>query len=136
MRALVASQMDDLNTSDLVWNRACIVKDGVNPQLGDQSLAALILFHSVAMNGGVLHALECCDSSQLSAAEAGYRYFGFSLVAELISRGRQLDESSDDLEATEKRLDGEYAEMIPDDSFLKKRFENHFAENPKDYAEL
>ncbi|MFP5370384.1 MAG: hypothetical protein ACLGI3_06510 [Actinomycetes bacterium] len=43
--------------SDLVWNRACDTFD-IDPGMppGDAALAAVLLCHGMAMNGGLLHA--------------------------------------------------------------------------------
>ena len=81
--------MAELTEADLIWNRAC----GVNPLRtwpGDRALADLLYAHGLAMNGGVLHAIECMTVEVLSEVEAGYRYFAFDDVASLLSRAGNL----------------------------------------------
>ncbi len=153
---------ESLTEADRIWNRAC-EGGGRNPQSGDRALAALLRAHGLAMNGGVLHAVECLSSSELSDAESGYRFFGFDSVADLVSRARRLSEAdagsghrslglgwagdlvsrirlffrgSDDLESQESRLDAEYAALIPDDSALVERFEEYWRLHPSDFAPL
>lgn len=43
-----------LSMRDLVWNRACLGSED-SLKVGDVALAALLAFHGLAMNGGVLH---------------------------------------------------------------------------------
>lgn len=45
-----------LSDSDRIWNRAALENGGREPRAGDRSLAALLAFHGLAMNGGVSHA--------------------------------------------------------------------------------
>jgi hypothetical protein len=114
--------------ADLIWNRACY-GGGADPREGDVALAALLLVHGRVMNGGVLHGVECSES-QLRAAKAGYCYFGFTGVAELLARAEQLVRSDVELGEHERQLDQEYAKHIPSDSTLVKRFEEHYVRNP------
>jgi hypothetical protein len=88
------------------------------------------------MNGGVLHAVECLTSSELSAATAGYRFFGLDPAAELLTHARRIFEMAEDLESQESVLDQLYADLIPDDSFLTERFEQHLKSRPSDFAAL
>ena len=107
-----------MTDADLIWNRAAMEDGGSNPSAGDRALASLLYAHGLAMNGGVLHAAECLESSELSAAQSGYRYFDLSPVADLLSRARAAFDADDELESQEPLLDLEYATLIPDDSFL------------------
>ena len=69
-----------------VWNRAC-VQAGQAKTLtlpGDRALAAMGLIHSLAMNGGVLHAVESLPPDELAARVNGYRYFGFADAASIL----------------------------------------------------
>jgi hypothetical protein len=127
--------MNQLTPSIRVWNRAC-QGGGASPLPGDSALAGLLAFHSLAMNGGVLHACECLEATRLEAAEAGFRYFGFDSVADFILRAQRILESDDDLETNEARLDREYASFVPDDTYLASRFETHFREHACDFANL
>jgi hypothetical protein len=116
-----------------VWNRAC-EGGGGSPQQGDRALAALIAFHSLAMNGGVLDACECLGAEGVSASAAGYRFFGLDSVADLVLRAKEIAESRDDLAGHEARLDRDYASLVPDDAFLARQFEDFFNRNPGDFA--
>ena len=127
--------MHELTKADLIWNRAC-GDNQVRSLAGDRALADLLRAHGLAMNGGVLHAVECLTASELSAAEAGYRFYGLDTVASLLSRARTIVKKGEDLEAYERKLDREYADLIPSDSSLVERFEKHLALNPAEYAGL
>lgn len=104
-----------MKAADLIWNRAC-EGGGLNPCNGDRALAALLKAHGHAMNGGVLHAVECLGALELADAESGFRFFGLGAVADLLTRARKVLEAAQDLESYEAQLDHEYATLIPDDS--------------------
>jgi hypothetical protein len=70
-----------LTEADLIWNRACTL---LMLRSGDRALAALLSFHGLAMNGGVLHALDCLNPKELEAAVSGYRFFGLNDVGDLL----------------------------------------------------
>ena len=73
-------------TNDMVkvWNRAALHRGGDSPRPGDSALAALLLAHGYAMNGGVAHAAECLGSDELRAACEGYAFFGLDDIARLL----------------------------------------------------
>ena len=127
--------MADLNEADMIWNRAC-GGDPLRSLPGDGALADLLRAHRLAMNGGVLHAVECLTANELSDAKAGYRFYGFDEVASLLSRARTIFETRADLESHEQQLDRHYAAMIPSDSSLVERFEKRFKSHPSEYAPL
>lgn len=127
--------MNRLAPADQVWNRACY-GGGAAPGPGDRALAALLAFHGPAMNGGVLHACEFLDAQKLEAAEAGYRFFGFDEIADIILRAQRILKTEDDLEENDERLNIEYASFVPLDAHLANRFEAYFLENPDDFAPL
>ena len=122
-----------MRSSDLIWNRAC-EGGGQDPGIGDRALSDLLNAHGLAMNGGLLHAVECLAQSELSDAANGYRFFGLDLVAKLLVHAREVLEADDDLELQEAALDKEYARLVPDDSFLVARFEQHLDSHPEDFA--
>ena len=64
-----------LSRDGLIWNRAVLDAGGSTPGLGDTALAGLMLFHGLAMNGGIEHALEILSPAEFDAAIAGFRYF-------------------------------------------------------------
>jgi len=127
--------MSKLTEADKIWNRAC-GEDPLRALPGDRALTDLRQAHGLTMNGGVLHAVECLTAENLSAAEAGFRFYGFDRVATLLSRARVVFEAAEDLESHELQLDKEYAAMIPSDSSLVERFEKRLKSNPSDFAPL
>jgi hypothetical protein len=127
--------MAELTEADMIWNRAC-GEDPLRSLSGDRALADLLRAHGLAMNGGVLHAVECLTASELSDAGAGYRYYGLDGVASLLSHARKIFETDHDLESHEQELDRQYAAMIPSDSSLVERFEQRLKSNPSEYAAL
>jgi hypothetical protein len=126
--------------ADLIWNRACL--DDVSALLaGDRALAAMILFHGLVMNGGVLHALECTEPEpeKFEAAMSGYRVFRLDHVADFLTVARSIAVdtlSDDDCDALEAKLYGRYREQIPDDSALAERFEAYHRDHPEQFAPL
>jgi hypothetical protein len=127
--------MHQLTHANMIWNRAC-GEDPLRSLHGDRALANLLRAHGLAMNGGVLHAVECLTPSELSDAESGYRYYGLDAAASLLSRARTILEADDNLEFHERQLDRQYADIIPEDSSLVERFEKHLELNPSEYAPL
>ena len=122
--------MAEMTEADMIWNRAC----GENPLralAGDRALADLLYAHGLAMNGGVLHAVECMTAEEQSDAEAGYQYYGLDDVASLLSHARAIFEATDDPGSHEQQLDGDYAGMIPSDSSIVARFENRLKSSPR-----
>jgi len=127
--------MAKLTEADMIWNRAC-GDDPLRALPGDRALADLLYAHGLAMNGGVLHAVECMTAAELSDAEAGYRYYGLDGVASLLSQARAIFEAADDPGSHEQQLDGDYAFMIPSDSSLVERFNKGLESSPSDFAPL
>jgi hypothetical protein len=126
-------QYSELTDADLIWNRACS-ENRTRSLPGDRALADLLRAHGLIMNGGVLHAVECLTLEQLADAESGYRFYGFDAAAMLLIRARRILATDDNLDSHERQLDLQYAELIPDDTTLVNRFEEHLQMNPKDYA--
>jgi hypothetical protein len=114
-----------------------LFRKGGGPALrGDRALAALLLFHGLAMNGGLLHPFECLQPRELAAARSGYRFFGFRDVAELISDiglALTLPRMADFQEAS---FGHRYSKSVPDDSALANRFEEYFKTYKSDFAPL
>jgi hypothetical protein len=127
--------MGELTQADMIWNRAC-GEDSLRSLPGDRALTDLLRAHSLVMNGGVLHAVECLTAGELSAAEAGYRFYGLDGAASLLSRARTKFEGGTDLEVHEQQLDRQYVDMIPSDSSLVEGFEKHLKSKPTEYAAL
>ena len=127
--------MAEMTEADMIWDRGC-GQDPLRALPGDRALADLLYVHGLAMNGGVLHAVESVTAEELSEAEAGYRYYGLDDVASLLSRTRQIFEAADDLGGYEQQLDGEYANLIPSDSSLVERLQKRLKSSPSDFASL
>jgi len=125
--------MYELTSSDKIWNRAC-EGGGEFPCQGDTALAGLLLFHGPAMNGGILHAVECLSAEQLVAAQAGYRYFSFSGVADLIASAEIAIRQGEDLETLEAGFDQRYWALVPDDGALVESFKRHQQQHPLEYS--
>ena len=132
---------DPIPTGDLVWNRAC---DPFAPFThgGDRALAALLLCHGMAMNGGLLHACQGLDPDQRDRAVAGYRLFGLVAAAgavdDIARRAAALSE--DDPEAGD-RLEAEanrrYDAALPEwDETIDAAFREYLAAHPEAFAPL
>lgn len=126
----------ELTPADLVWNRATMPDSCEAPAPGDVALSSLLRAHGLAMNGGVLHAVELLAADEWEAAKDGYRYFGPHEVADLLAHAKNLLGVGENLDEHERRLDAKYATLIPDDSWLVERFEEQFAANPSAFAPL
>ena len=100
---------------------------------GDIALATLLVFHGPAMNGGVLHAVECLSAEKLAAACAGFRYFGIPLVAALLEEAHRAIADNRDLEGLEQDYNERYwrdATAVA----LQRAFERDYAARPEHYA--
>src|SRR5437879_3934284 len=117
--------MSELTNVDLIWNRAC-AGDAAALLVGDRALAALLLVHSLAMNGGVLHAVECVAPHELDDAKSGYRFFGFDDVVIVLTDAKALAESRGEFDSLEAQLERRYSALVPNDDVLFDRFAAHF----------
>lgn len=113
---------------DQIWNRACLESGGASPAEGDRALAALLLAHSIIMNGGVVHALECLSQWEISAAIAGFSYFGLAEASPVLSQAH------DDSEGTEARLNRMYCAAVPSDETLAHAFRVKLLASPEAFA--
>ena len=125
--------MTELTKANLIWNRACI--GGLSFSLpGDRSLAAMLAFHSAAMNGGVFHALEGFAHEDIEAAELGYRFFDLNDVADFLNAAKLGPANDCDVDTWEVVLDKRYHLFVPDDSVLVQRFELILRRKPANFA--
>ena len=108
---------------------------GLTPALGDLALSALLYAHGLAMNGGVLHAVEHLAPTELADAQHGYRFFGLAAISDLLTHACSLLKNETDLGRHEQRLDAEYV-MYANDSALTERFTQHYRLHPSDFAPL
>ena len=125
--------MYELTDADMIWNRAC-GEDPLRALPGDRALVDLLYAHGLAMNGGVLHAVECMTVEEQFDAEAGYRYYGLDSIASLLTRARGIFEAANELGDYEQQLDLEYVQLIPSDSSLVERFECQLKSKPYDFG--
>jgi hypothetical protein len=125
---------------DTVWNRATMEAGGTSPREGDRALADLLRFHSLAMNGGVLHGYEICSEEQVAAALAGYGYFGLdeavAAVAWLVAEASGVDLESDQDAAERLEVEGDerYARAVPTDAALFAAFELRYRDHADAFA--
>lgn len=122
-----------------VWNRACAdVVDRALMQPGDRALVAMLLVHSLAMNGGLLHAIESLLPSELAEGIDGYRHFGLDDAAAVIGHiSAKWGDGDLDLEAAEAlefEADERYAAVVPDDGRLVSAFEARLEAHPTEFA--
>jgi len=127
--------MSELTKVDLIWNRAC-QGDVTALMSGDRALAAMLVLHGLAMNGGVLHAVECVSLQELADAKSGYRFFGFDDVAAMFEDAGLLAAADGDRASIEADLDKRYFALVPDDSALFERFAAHLRHSPSEFAPL
>jgi hypothetical protein len=124
-----------MTDANLIWNRATTLElDGARER-GDRHLWALLRAHGLAMNGGVLHAVEILTGEERASAQDGYRFFGFGPVADLLEHAYWIFKAGGDLELHESQLDAEYSRLA-DDTALYEAFEEHFRSHPSEFAPL
>ena len=125
--------------ADEVWNRACEPFAPFTHD-GDAALAAVLLCHGMAMNGGLLHACQGLEPDQRDRAIAGYRLFGLDAAADAVDdvarRASSLQE--DDLDAAERLEDDanrRYDAALPEwDETIDRAFREHLRRHPEAYA--
>lgn len=98
-------------------------------------MSAVLDLHSLAMNGGLLDAVERLTREQLDAAQTGFRWLKLEPAADLvatirheIAAGALVDE--DRAEALEVRADEEYERLVPTDQALYDAFDIRLTEEP------
>lgn len=101
---------------------------GPAPREGDAALAALLLLHGMAMNGGLDHAIEVLGSENYALALNGFRYFGLEQAAAVLEQARDATEHQ--LE----KLDAEYGAVVPSDSTLVHAFQVKLLSSPEAFA--
>ncbi len=124
----------DLSAADQIWNRAAMKDGGASPGRGDQALAAMLSLHGLVMNGGPHHAIDLLSTEELAAAIDGFSYFGFDDMATWLKYAPSDPLLKEWTDETETPAVFRYAELIPDDAFLVKRFEAALREKPEDFA--
>lgn len=127
--------MREMTDSVLVWNRA-LRDQTVFLRSGDRALEAMVGFHSVAMNGGVLHSIEHFGVEELPDIAAAYCLFGLDKVADLLIEAEQFSKTGEDIGSLEVELDKRYGKAVYNDEALFQRFETYFRQNPSEFAPL
>lgn len=123
-----------------IWNRACA--EAGSPKTltepGDRALADMLLVHSLAMNGGVLDAVECLTADELAAGLRGYQYFGFEATGTVLEDAATRRNGAPDDEGYLFSLDAEadrrYAIVVGDDAVLVRAFEAQYRREPNAFA--
>lgn len=118
--------------SELIWKRAC-GNGPLAPGAGDTALMAVLTFHGLVMNAGVLYAIDCLSADELAAARNGYRYFGFGNVAGVIGAGQAAKAQGLDVALLEQTLEDAYGAII-DDDVVMQAFEADYSRQPTAYA--
>lgn len=124
---------------DAVWNRAAVGRGGSSPRDGDRALADLLQFHSIAMNGGCLHAYQFLSRDAVDAAVRGYRFFGLHDAAAAVewfaAEAAAADLENDDAaERLEVEAQDRYDRAVPTDSTLAVAFKAAYRRAPDAFA--
>ena len=99
-------------------------------------MASVLLLHSLIMNGGVHHALECADSQELLAAADGYAFFGFDEVSALLRHAPDDPLLSAWTEESERSANRRYEELVRGDSNIVDRFREVYGRRSEQFAPL
>jgi uncharacterized protein YpuA (DUF1002 family) len=127
--------------ADAIWNRACD-PSAAFPHPGDAALAAVLLCHGMAMNGGLLSAVEGLEQDQRVRAEAGFRLLGLDPAAEAVADiARQAAalpvDDPDAAERLEEDANRRYGDALPEwDETIDRAFRAHLERAPEAYAPL
>ena len=125
---------------DEIWNRAALEGGGPHPREGDRALCQLLRFHGLAMSGGLLDAVEQSDRASVTAAVAGYRFFGLDEAASVVEgvAEQRVAIGDDPTEGALDRLamsaDEDYASVVPDDSTILHRVAHRVKRSPTAFA--
>ena len=130
--------MPSPSDADTIWNRAAIEGGGTSPAPGDIALAALLRFHSLAMSGGVLDAIERLTEAQVGEAVQGFRWFGLDEAATFLGadaeQWRSAEHTPEVEDAMEASFDADYSVAIPSDATIASAFEEHLSDDPLTFA--
>ncbi len=92
-----------------IYNRACTENGGPEPLEGDIALTKMLLGHGYVMNGGLEHFEDLSEGEQRESM-AGYRFFGFNDVADILANAPKL--STEDIPAAEEAFSKFDSEMM------------------------
>lgn len=127
-----------MEEADQIWNRA-VAGGGTELGPGDRALSDLLRLHSLAMNSGLLDAIERLSGAQLGAAEAGYRWMDLDAAADVLASARgeiaanalDDDNGSEALDRSSERL---YSAAITTDSTIESAFRAKLEQHPEAFA--
>jgi hypothetical protein len=88
------------------------------------------------MNGGVHHAIESVDATELAAAVDGYAFLGLCNVATFFRGASDDPVLSEWTEETEVTANRRYESMIPSDSSLQTRFQEVLRTRADEFAPI
>jgi len=125
-----------LTYADHIWNRACLPESEGLGAIGDRRLWSVIRVHSIAMNGGLDHAVDHCTHDQVRDAAAGFLYLGMDAVAELLTDVQALNDRDAWDESRAAEDDDRYNDLIPRDDVIIRAFEAKLASAPSDFVPL
>lgn len=127
-----------MEKADQIWNNALGSKPA-SKLPGDVALHMALVVHGLVQNGGVLHAVEGLNATDLEAGKSGYVWLGLADVASLISEievRAVTNESADgDLGALEEEANSRYAAAVPDDEAIEVAFCDRLAKGPEAFAD-
>lgn len=130
-----------MGASSDIWNRGCA--DAGEPKTltspGDRALADMVLAHSLAMNGGALHAVECLTETEHHSAVLDYRHFGLQAAAEVLESVQLRWRDDLDLEQEEQveaEADNAYALAVPEDEVLVAALEAKIEAVPDEFGPI
>lgn len=86
------------------------------------------------MNGGVHHAIECTERTEVLAAADGYAFYGYDDVASFFRVAADDPLLCIWTDETEIAANRRYAEMVPSDSYLVAGFEKAYRERAEQFA--
>ena len=107
-----------------VWNRGCDY-DFQPARPGDRLLKAAIQFDGLAQNGGLGHAIDVAEPSEVEEAVRGLRQFGLVGAAQVVEAALALDD-----EEAQEAMSDEYYDAA---NMLDAMFERYYAEHPDEF---
>ncbi|MGY1785516.1 DMP19 family protein [Geodermatophilus sp. SYSU D00698] len=125
--------------ADRIWDRACD-PDVPATHPGDAALAAVLLCHGMAMNGGLLHAVEGLGPGRRAAAVTGFRLLGLDAAADAVEdvareAAALREDDADAAERLEVEAGRRYDAALPEwDETIDRAFRAHLAAHPGAYA--
>lgn len=131
-----------MSLADEIWHRA-LDMDGADPdaRVGDRALRDVLLMHGMAMNGGLLHAVEGLEPEELDGAVTGLHWLGLEDLADAVTAyaadaADAEGMSDDEVGALEERGNDLYYEAVPEDETLYAAFLRRLEAHPQSFAPL